>query len=456
MAGFGQVHWHEGLFLRPHHLQLMQRSIHDQFITERRLAGAYPYGLIEARISDDQLENMRVSFDRLRIIMPSGLIVSVPENAHLPSLDIKEAFGTARGPFTVSIGVPLWYASRGNTLDRDSGDDFRAKQIYRIVEIERTDENNGESPQTILIRHINARLLLDGDDRSDMEVLPLLRIAPATGEAVGMPRQDTSFIPPCFAVSGSPILRDMARDLINQVEASRKELVIQLTRGGFSIDTMRGVQFEQMHRLMTLSRFSARLTHFLQIPTIAPAELYLHFRELLAELAALHPDRGEFEVAHYDHDNPAISFNELGMKIRSLLKGAVVAKFLKIPFTLNQERKILLATLTDEALSLPNEYFLGIKTREDPRILAELIEDGNKFKLMPESLVERRVFGVKLSEERHPPMELPSHVGLHYFRLNREESARMWERVQQEKILAVRWPEIESADFEITLYMTVP
>jgi predicted component of type VI protein secretion system len=123
---------------------------------------------------------------------------------------------------------------------------------------------------------------------------------------------------------------------------------------------------------------------------------------------------------------------------------------------LNQERKILLATLTDEALSLPNEYFLGIKTREDPRILAELIEDGNKFKLMPESLVERRVFGVKLSEERHPPMELPSHVGLHYFRLNREESARMWERVQQEKILAVRWPEIESADFEITLYMTVP
>ena len=154
MAGFGQVHWHEGLFLQPHHLQLMQRSVQDQFVTERGLVRAYPYGLIEARISDDQLENMRVSFDRLRIIMPSGLIVNIPENAHLPSLDIKEAFGTARGSFTVSIGVPLWYVSRGNTLDRDSGDDFRAKQIYRVVEIERADENSGESPQTILIRHI--------------------------------------------------------------------------------------------------------------------------------------------------------------------------------------------------------------------------------------------------------------------------------------------------------------
>ena len=232
--------------------------------------------------------------------------------------------------------------------------------------------------------------------------------------------------------------------------------MVQITRGGFSVDTMRGMQFEQMHRLKTLNRFSARLPHLLQAPHISPFDMYLELRELLADLASLQPDRDPFDTASYNHDNPALCFNELSVKIRSLLKGAVTAKFLKIVFTREEGQKHLVASMNEESLTLPNEYYLGIKSREDPRVLAQLVEDGNRFKLMPESLIDRRVFGVKLSEERHPPVELPSQVGLNYFRLNRDESARMWERVSQEKRLAIRWPEMETSDFDITLYMTVP
>ena len=67
-----QVHWHEGLFLLPHHLQRIQRSIFDISAADRRLNWAYPYGLIDARLSNDDLENMRLRFDRLHAIMPSG------------------------------------------------------------------------------------------------------------------------------------------------------------------------------------------------------------------------------------------------------------------------------------------------------------------------------------------------------------------------------------------------
>ena len=42
------------------------------------------------------------------------------------------------------------------------------------------------------------------------------------------------------------------------------------------------------------------------------------------------------------------------------------------------------------------------------------------------------------------------------FRLMRAESARHWERVEQDKALAVRWPEMDSCDYELTLYMTTP
>src|SRR2546430_13383061 len=109
----GLVHWHEGLFIQPHHFQVMQRQLIEQSIGERRLAFPYPYGLIDAKISADALENMLVRFDRLRVVMPSGLEVSVPENAELPALDIKQAVWSRGGCFCVSIAGPVWDAGRG-------------------------------------------------------------------------------------------------------------------------------------------------------------------------------------------------------------------------------------------------------------------------------------------------------------------------------------------------------
>src|SRR4051794_15056476 len=89
------IHWHEGLFLQPHHLQRLQKSCLDAVGTERRLTWSYPYGVVEARLSHDELENMRIRFDKLRVMMPSGLEMNFPENAELPSLDIKQAFASS-------------------------------------------------------------------------------------------------------------------------------------------------------------------------------------------------------------------------------------------------------------------------------------------------------------------------------------------------------------------------
>ena len=449
-----QVHWYEGLFLQPHHLQCMQRSLLENLAAERRLGWAYPYGLVEAKLSADALENLLVQFDALRAVMPSGVVVDFPSAADVPALNIQTIFEASSGSFDVCLGVPLWYATQANALERGGMDDWCVKRMYRIVEDEWYDENTGENPQPLLMRKINARLLLPDDDRSDLEVIPLLRIAHATGEDVGLPRQDPGYVPPCFVLRGSPVLTEMVRDLANQVEASRGELVTQITRGGFSIDQMRGIQFEQIMRLRTLNGYAGRLPHLAQAPNLAPLEMYLELRGLLGELAALQPDRDQYDVPAYDHDNPLVCFSELCNRIRGLLRGTVAPSFIKVE--LNREGRLMVATLTDEHLTRPNEYFLGIKTKEDPRVLGRLVEDADKFKLMARSLAEQRIWGIRLAEERHPPLELPAASGLHYFRLLRGESTRMWERIKQEKSIAIRWEGIETSDFELTLYMTVP
>jgi len=451
----GPVHWHEGLFLQPHHLQLMQRNAQSQLAGERQLGWPYPYGVVESKLSRDELENFRVHFDQLRVVMPSGVVVSVPENAELPARDIKQAFGSTTGALSVSLGVPLWYRGRANTLERAAEQDWSAKRLYRVKEVEWADENTGENPQPVLVRRINARLLLEGDDPSDMEVLPLLRITHAAGEDVGLPRVDPDFIPPCMVVAAYPVLRDLVRDLAHQIEASRKELVNQMTRGGgFNIEALRGIQFEQMLRLRTLSSYSPRLLHLVEAPAVSPFAMYLEFRSLLGELSALHPGRDSFEAVAYSHDNPAVCFNDLSDKIRPLLRGAVAPNFMKVPF--ERQEGLFVATLSEEHLARPNEYFLGIKTKEDPRAVSQLVEDPDQFKLLAKSLARRRMWGIKLREERHPPLELPSEAGLHYFLLVRAESGARWERISSEKEIAVVWPNLESADFQLTLYMTVP
>jgi type VI secretion system protein ImpJ len=448
-----QVHWHEGLFLLPHHLQRIQRSVVELASSERRLNWAYPYGLIDARLSNDDLENMRLRFDRLHAIMPSGQEVLFPQDAELPAIDIKQAF-ESRGRFVVFLGVPLWFAARANSMNPGQSTDARAKILYRVAETELADENTGENVKTILHRRVNARLLLENEDRSDLEAIPLLRVTRAAGDEVGMPRRDPEFVGPCLILNGSPALRELVRDLSGQVLASRQELVLQVTRGGFSIDTMRGIQFEQVLRLQTLNRYGARLEALVETPNLAPFDVYLELREILGDLAALHPDRDLFQSAPYDHDNPYPCFGELAAKIRELLRGTVAPSFLKLPFV--KTNGVWKASMTDEHFLKPSDYFLGIRTKEDPRSLAQLVEDPDRFKLMPESMAGRAIRGVILKEERFPPLELPAQSNLYYFRLLRGESARSWQQIQTERFAVVRWTGNESADYDLTLYMTLP
>ena len=453
------IHWNEGLFLQPHHFQNFQKSLFDFGVGERKLSWVYPYGVIEMRLSHDDLENKRVRCERLRAIMPSGLVVDFPDNTDLSTLDISEVFAQRSEGFTVCLAVPLWDSKRANTLDTEQS--VQSKVLYRLEEVEVRDENTGQNPKPLVLRRINARLILEDEDSTDMEVIPLVKVMPATGDDIGKPKQDPDFAPPCFVIGGSSVLKDLVRDLTSQVEASRKELVVQITRGGFSVDTLRGLKLEQMMRLRTLSHYSARLSALMLTPNIAPFTLHTELSALLGELAALYPDRDLFNIAPYNHNSPLPCFQEISEKIRGILKGAVAPSFIKVDFTEEEDPDatkagIRRATLSDEHFTKPDAYYIAIQTKEDPRTLSTLVQDGSKFKFIAKSYEDRSIRGIKLEEERVPPMELPAHSDLHYYSVVIRDNDRMWDILSKEKEAVIRWQGMADSDFKITLYMTVP
>lgn len=448
------VHWHEGLFLQPHHLQRLQLSVYEEAAANRRLLRSYPAGVVEMQLSPDELANFRLRFERLLVILPSGLVVDFPENADLPAFDLKALFATGGSTFDLHLAVPLWQPKRANAFPIGETADARAKLRFKPIETTLVDENTGENPKPVLLRRINARVVGPGDDRDDLEVMPLLRLVRATGEALGQPKIDPEYVPPCVFLTGSPVLHRLVRDLVAQVQASRQELVVQVTRGGFNLETLRGAQFEQLMRLRTLNRFAARLGALLGASGVAPFDWYLELRDLHAELAALHPDRDEAGLPDYDHERIFPLFEQLDSRIRGMLRGAVAASFLRLAFT--REPGMFAAQLADEHFTQPVEYFLGVRSKLDPREVTRTVEDADQFKFMPRSMVTRAVRGVVLKEERIPPLQLPAQTGLTYFRVHRAESGRVWSQIQLEKEAVLRWPDADGSDFEITLFMTLP
>jgi type VI secretion system protein ImpJ len=445
------VHWHEGLFLQPHHLQLMQRGLLEHVRTDRRMGWHYPYGVIEGRLLPDELDNSRLRFDTLHVVMPSGLEIHVPENTELPSLDIKADLARSTGSFLIYLGVPLWMSNRANAFPPGQEADPRVKLLYRLKEIERADENSGDNVKPLLARMINARLLLEQEDRSDMEVLPLLRVQRAFDREKDLPRQDPAFVPPCLVLGGSPTLRGLVTELAHKIENKRDQTAQKIARGGLGAE----VRMEMTLMLRTLGHFAGSLLPLAESPAATPFEIHLLLRSLLGELAALQPAQADTKCAPYNHDNPLPCFEELNAKIRRLLVEKE-GKIIKVPFKDNASGHPQ-ATLAEEHFTRPTGYFLGIKTRVERTALATYVTNGSRFKCMPASLEGSAVFGVELKEENFPPVELPAEPGLYYFRLGMKESRR-WQTFISDKSALLEWrkSELDLADAAFTLYMTLP
>lgn len=454
MIFYMHVHWHEGLFLQPHHLQLMQHRLQMDIRAARALVTPYCFGVVEMKLAQDDLADGRVRFERLRVIMPSGQEVAFPEHANLPALDIKTELVRNTGSLEILLAIPLWAKNRANSFRPGEQSDPRVKLLFIPEEVrDVADENTGENPQTVYFRKINARVVFKTEDLSDMEFIPLLRVMRASGEDLGKPRQDPDFVAPSLWLKSSPVLHDQTRELAAQLNASREQLRVKVTTGGLGLE----VKWDLTMRLTTLNRFCASLPSVIEEGTISPFAMYLELRELLGELLALNPEKGLFECEPYNHLDPLRSFQELGRKIRAEIRVSRATEPMKLVFAVTQPG-LLRATLESQHFEKPTGYFLGIKTKVERTKLATYVTDGNKFKLMPGTMERVAIFGVEIKEENYPPLELPGQSDLHYFRVIPTSNQRRWDKIKEDKVLSLVWnnAEFDLADATITLYMTQP
>lgn len=448
------VHWHEGLFLKPHHMQHLQRGLLARLDAERSMGFAHPYGLVECDISEDALANFQVRIDRLSAVMPSGLVVRHPDDAEIPVLDFKEAFEESGGHLDIRLGVPVSRSCGANVVDDlDDAAPHKHMRRYRVALRELVDENSGDESSTEVVRRVNARLVIQGEPTEDMETIPLARLVLGVGDGSGVPKQDPRFIPPCIVLAGSDRLTRLVRDLSQQIEASRADLAAQMAAAGMEIDNLQGRQIEQFFRLRTLSRFAVRLGAVAQYAKAAPPfEAYREMIECLAELRSLSPGRDEGAPALYNHDDLGGVFLDLDKRIRGLLPGQVAERYIKYDF--RQEQDQYLVELPAEAFARGVVWYLGVQTNQDAREVNEIVENKDNFRLLPPSLARRLIWGVPLEYDRVGSPHLPGRAGLHFYKL--DVTDRKWEAIKSASAAVANFAEAGDSDWRLAIYATVP
>src|SRR5262249_25370430 len=164
------VHWHEGMFLWPHQMQMAERYGLAQV---QRGAGwdlHHNWGLRRIDLDRDALASYRLVVRALEARMRDGTLAAVPADGTLAPLELKEAW-PPDGTVVVFLALPKLQTGKPN-LGAHAAEGAR----YLLDSQDLEDENTGLDTTAVQVRLLNLKLLLTTDDKTGYELLPIARL----------------------------------------------------------------------------------------------------------------------------------------------------------------------------------------------------------------------------------------------------------------------------------------
>lgn len=445
------LHWTNGLFLQPHHLQYLQRSIFKYGRKNRMTYLPYPYGLIDFEVDTDALASSRVIIKRFSAVMPDGTEISMPGNVILAPLDLTATLKEHPEDITVYLALPLWSEFDANLSE---GNAAVSKRLFLTAEHTLRDENSGDNEVSVVTRRINARLITQFDDQSDMQVLPILKLTAISDQ--GAEKElivDEKYIPPFMVLTQDCALSKMASDLLYKTTRCRDKLLNDLTVAQFKPEAFSGINAYNMMQLRVLNLYENRLSSLLSLKNLTPFDLYLELRSFLAELRSLHPMNEIAEIEAYDHLDYARQFNDVINDIYSMIMTEGGAGYVRLDFT--PDGDYLYTALTTDNIVKANEYYLAVQCSAEERRVISSLEKGDTFKLINPMAKMMRARGIKLMEMRYPPRFLPTLSDTLWFKLQVTETPSTWRDIQTEKGILIDYAPDLFPNLKVSLFITI-
>ncbi|MDX2197344.1 MAG: type VI secretion system baseplate subunit TssK [Phycisphaerae bacterium] len=434
MKFWPEIHWAEGLFLRPHHLQAAARQA--QTLAGSSLEALHPFawGFRSIDLALDALENYRLEIRGAELRLADGALLKIPENCDLPPRDFKKELEAATTGLTVYLALPRFETVRANVLNAD--DDLKSRRArFRVDVVERYDENTGDNPQPISVRRQQAAFLLENEDRTGFECVRLGRIERTPAGAKLAPAN----VPPLLRLRAWPSLLTQIEVLYNDVRARVEQLGADASTRALTFATGAPADVEQLMKLAALNELGVQLGIVATCPDLHPYELYRTLIGGIGRVALWDGARRPRELPAYDHENSGPIFDELIRYLRALINGMLPRDYVERPFEVRDGG--LGVELDAEWFTPAHEMYLGIRSQLNVDDVMALFRTIN-FKLAsPRDAVE--VYQRRLSGLEFKPVtsvaNLPRSADQHYFRISR--SAPYWEHCERERGIFIRMPQ---------------
>lgn len=439
------IHWQEGLFLLPQHFQILQRLIGESVTAERGLLHRFAGGVL-----DLELDILResVGVRRLSAIMPSGIRLEYPHNVDIPSRHIGAELLSGK-EFQVSLGLPLRTEHGANVASNVEGVADQSAYLYKITEVQIADDAAGGEKKPVLARKFNARLVLDSDDRSNLELLPLVRIR--VQGASGLPQLNSKFCPPLLRLRGWQPLYLLVADLVRDLELGRDDLRSRMLEGGFDMERLHGNQMAMLLRLRAIQSALPRLRALVEAHQASPFEVFIELGSLLGDLSSQYPAEETPPAEGFRMDDVHRQFETLVTQIRARIRTGPVASFLTIEMEPDAEGNHR-ADFSKDFVENKKQFYLCVDSSETRDRVIGLVTDVARFKLTTPALINRPRNGLRLTQCPVPP-GAPARQNSHYFRIEHRDDAGPWAAVEKESRLAAAWPRAERISIEkLTLY----
>lgn len=446
------IHWNDGLFMQPHHLQYLQRTMMQYGQKNRSFAFSYPDGLIDFDFDREAFSSGRIVVKRFSAIMPDGTCISQPGNVTLSSLDVNDVIQAHEGEFKVYLAVPVWSEFEPNQAD--FGD--AQKRLYKTIEKSVRDENTGDNEIAVVTRQVNARLVTEFDDLTDLSVLPILKFSIVTDDKASKTISFVEkYIPPYFVMKPECPIVQMVTNLLMDMRRCCDKMLNDLMVAQFKTDSFSGTTAYNILQYKTINLYENRLAVLLNVPNVSPFDLYLELRSFLAELIGLHPMNEIKNIEAYNHYDCSGQFIQLINDIQSMIASEGSASYICLKFKPIDNGDYLFTDLKMADILKAKEYYLAIHSDIESRRIINALETGDTFKLINPRSKNIRARGIKLIEMRYPPRYLPNMNDTLWFKLETEETPRTWQDICTEQGVLIDYARDLFPGLEVSLFLTV-
>jgi type VI secretion system protein ImpJ len=409
MSWRNKVVWSEGLFLRPQHFQ--QETRYLEHFVELRSGGLRPYswGFSELSLDADLLRIGKVGVARARGVMPDGTPFDIPDEDPAPApIELNENVREC----TVYLSVPV---RRHGTQETAFGDDKDTVARHVIREHEARDTASGEaSPALMQVGGLNARLLLQTEERADYACLGIGRIVECRVDKQVI--LDDGYLPSVLDMQASRRLAGFVTELQGLVHHRAEALAGRVSKSGKG----GAAEVADFMMLQLVNRYEPLLSHCATLSHLHPEDFYRILLQLAGEMATFTAaTQRPGQLPTYRHDDLKACYEPLMKMLRDSL--SMVLEQTAIPIPLKERGYgIRVGQLADPSLLGQASFVLAVSAAVPVEQLQARFPSQVKIGSVEtiRDLVNSALPGIPIRTLPAAPRQIPFHAGNTYFELD--------------------------------------